>query len=98
MVGDNRHGPMKRLQATANWKQYPTEGAIMPADHQDRLLSVQELASYLGVSLFTVYRWNSDGVGPVRLRVRGRVLYREPDVQAWLARHEVSLAEREAER
>ncbi|WP_081915557.1 helix-turn-helix transcriptional regulator [Saccharothrix sp. NRRL B-16314] len=53
-----------------------------------RLLSPQELAEYTGVPLATIYRWNSKGSGPRRLRVGVHVRYRLSDVEAWLEAQE----------
>lgn len=46
-----------------------------------------EAATRLGVTKQTLARWASSKVGPSYSRsgdVRGRVLYRESDLQAWL--------------
>jgi len=50
-----------------------------------RHLTVPELAARRGVSVKTVYRWNTEGTGPHRLRngKRGKVTYRVTDVEAW---------------
>lgn len=52
----------------------------------DRLLTVAELAEYLGVARHTVYQWRYRGEGPpgFRLGGRGQVRYRESEVIAWL--------------
>jgi excisionase family DNA binding protein len=49
-----------------------------------RLLSPEELASYLGVPLATVYRWRSRREGPPGIRVGRHVRYRQKDVERWL--------------
>lgn len=49
------------------------------------LLSPQQLADYLGVSVRTVYSWNHDGTGPTVIRVGKHVRYRRDDVESWLA-------------
>lgn len=49
------------------------------------LMSVQELADYVGVPRSTVYRWNYNGSGPRFLRVGKYSRYRRADVDAWLA-------------
>jgi excisionase family DNA binding protein len=49
-----------------------------------RLLSPEELASYLGVPLATVYRWRSRREGPLGMRVGRHVRYRLKDVERWL--------------
>ena len=55
---------------------------VAPAERQ--LLSPEELASYLGVPLATVYRWRSRREGPLGMRVGRHVRYRLKDVDRWL--------------
>jgi excisionase family DNA binding protein len=54
------------------------------AAKERRLLSPEELASYLGVPLATVYRWRSRREGPPGMRVGRHVRYRQKDVERWL--------------
>jgi excisionase family DNA binding protein len=49
-----------------------------------RLMTPEELAEYLGVTLHCVYAWSSRGGGPNVLRVGARLRYRPADVEAWL--------------
>lgn len=50
----------------------------------NRLWTVEETATYLGVPVATMYRWRHHGTGPVAYRV-GRYLRYEPtEVQRWL--------------
>ena len=61
--------------------------------HDDALISTQQLAERLGVSLRTLERMRHTGEGPAFHRVsggmrRGRVMYRESQVRAWLDRRE----------
>jgi len=49
-----------------------------------RLMTVEDLAGYLGVPKATLYRWNSRGTGPKRLVVGRHVRYRSVDVERWL--------------
>ena len=49
-----------------------------------KLMTPDELADYLSVTLHCVYAWSSRGGGPRVLRVGGRLRYRETDVEAWL--------------
>lgn len=52
----------------------------------ERLWSVQELGTYLGVEVRTLYHWRQAGTGPVALKV-GRALRYDPAlVREWLAR------------
>lgn len=48
------------------------------------MLSVEDLAEYLGVPVSTVYVWNSKGTGPKRFRLGRHVRYRQVDVDAWI--------------
>ncbi|MGF0118279.1 helix-turn-helix domain-containing protein [Promicromonospora sp. Marseille-Q5078] len=51
-----------------------------------RLMTPDELAEYLGVTLHCVYAWSSRGGGPNVVRVGARLRYRPDDVEAWLDR------------
>ena len=53
----------------------------------DRLLTIREVAAYLGVSAKTVERKARQGTLP-SLRVFGRVRFRRSDVASWLAERE----------
>jgi len=52
----------------------------------DRLLTPSEVAERLRRPLATVRYWRATGVGPPSARVNGRVLYRESELEAWIAR------------
>jgi excisionase family DNA binding protein len=49
-----------------------------------RLLSVAEVADYLGVPVKTLYQWRHKGVGPRGLRVGRHLRYRSGEVDRWL--------------
>lgn len=52
------------------------------------LLSTAEVARMLGLLPQSVRRWRMTGYGPAYFRLggpRGRVVYRNDDVEAWLA-------------
>lgn len=49
-----------------------------------KLMTPEELADYLGVTLHCVYAWSSRGGGPRVLRVGARLRYRPTDVEEWL--------------
>ena len=51
----------------------------------EKLLTVEELADYVGVPKSTVYQWNYAGTGPRFLRVGKYTRYRQADVDDWLA-------------
>jgi excisionase family DNA binding protein len=46
----------------------------------------ETLAAYLGVSLSTIYSWNSSGYGPPFVKLGNLVRYTYEDVELWLAR------------
>jgi excisionase family DNA binding protein len=50
----------------------------------DRLLTVEELADYLGVPFATIYAWRYRGEGPPGFRVGRHIRYRPTDVEAWI--------------
>ena len=45
-------------------------------------LNQGQLAERWGVSEATLERWRSEGIGPVFLKLQGRVLYRIEDIEA----------------
>lgn len=49
-----------------------------------KLLTVRDVAEYVNVPVGTVFRWNSLGTGPRRMRLGKHVRYRQADVDAWL--------------
>ena len=46
-------------------------------------LNQRQLADRWDVSEATLERWRSEGIGPVFLKLQGRVLYRLDDVEAF---------------
>lgn len=50
----------------------------------DRLLTIVDVAAYLGIPVGTVYQWRHKGTGPAGMRVGRHVRYRRRDVEAWL--------------
>lgn len=51
---------------------------------RDQLLTVQELADYLGVPVATIYAWRYRHQGPPGFRVGRHVRFRWRDVQQWI--------------
>jgi len=50
----------------------------------ERLLTVEEVAEWLGVPVGTIYAWRYRGCGPVSYKVGRHVRFRREDVEAWL--------------
>lgn len=51
-----------------------------------RLWGVQDVSTYLGVPVMTIYHWRRTGYGPKGTRVGRYVRYRPEDVRAWFDR------------
>jgi excisionase family DNA binding protein len=56
-------------------------------ERKDRLISVDELADYLGVSVATLYQWRYRREGPPGFRVGRHVRYRWTDIEEWIEHH-----------
>jgi excisionase family DNA binding protein len=54
-------------------------------DTLDRLLTVQDLADYLGVPIATIYTWRHRGHGPPGFRVGRHLRFRTSDVTQWIS-------------
>lgn len=54
-------------------------------DRENRLVTVEELADYLGVPAATLYQWRYRREGPPGFRVGRHVRYRWADVEKWIA-------------
>lgn len=48
-------------------------------------LNQQQLAERWSVSEATLERWRTEGIGPIYLKLQGRVLYRVEDIEAFEA-------------
>ena len=46
-------------------------------------LSPQELAAHWGISEKTLERWRHQGIGPIYIRLPGKIVYRVEDVEAY---------------
>lgn len=51
----------------------------------DRLLTQPEVAERIRRPLATMRYWRYMGTGPKGANIAGRILYRESDVEAWIA-------------
>ena len=56
---------------------------VVPTHPNERHLSSAELASRWGLAIKTVDRWRTEGLGPVFVRLPGRVVYRMVDIEAF---------------
>lgn len=52
--------------------------------NRTQLMSVEDLADYLGVPVGTIYQWNHHGTGPTPIKVGRHVRYRPVGVERWL--------------
>jgi excisionase family DNA binding protein len=57
---------------------------IRDMDTRDRLLTVTELANYLGLPVTTLYQWRCRRQGPPGFRVGRHLRYRWADVEDWI--------------
>ncbi len=62
-------------------KMIPNDASREP---REALLSVAELAAFLGVPVATIYRWRHQRRGPIGYRVGRHVRYRPRDIERWL--------------
>lgn len=64
------------------------QSARVPQDHkrpgEDRLLTVEDVAEFLGVPVATLYAWRCRGLGPRGLKVGRHLRYRRAEVDRWL--------------
>ena len=49
-----------------------------------KLLSIEDVADYLGIPKNTLYQWRTKGYGPTGRRIGKYVRYRSEDVDAWV--------------
>jgi excisionase family DNA binding protein len=56
----------------------------LPANGFDPLLSIEDLAAFLGVPVATICDWRVDGKGPCGVRVGRHVRFTRADVLAWV--------------
>lgn len=55
-----------------------------PTGGLEPLLTVTELADYLGVPVTTIYDWRVDGKGPRAIRIGRYLKFAVSDVRSWL--------------
>lgn len=49
-----------------------------------KLLTIRDVADYLGVPVNTLYQWRTKGYGPEGRRIGKYVRYRPQDVETWV--------------
>jgi excisionase family DNA binding protein len=60
------------------------KATLQPSSGLDPLLSIEDLAEYLGVPVATIYDWRVDGKGPCGVRVGRHVKFTQSDVLTWI--------------
>ena len=58
--------------------------ALSSDKHLPELLTVTEVAAYLGVPVSTIHFWRGKKQGPRACKVGRRLMFRATDVAAWL--------------
>lgn len=54
-------------------------------EHVEELLTPQQLSTYLGIPIATLYAWRQRGRGPASFRVGKYLRYRRSDVVRWIS-------------
>jgi excisionase family DNA binding protein len=55
---------------------------------KDRIWTPEDVSSFLGVPVPTLYQWRHKGIGPKSRRVGRHLRYKPEDVLAWLEEQE----------
>ena len=76
---------MARSRSTR--KSSATEESDVPLLERDGMVSKDELAAYLGISLGTLDQWASRGGGPEYVIVGKHRKYMPADIKAWISDH-----------
>ncbi len=71
-----------KRRAAANADTSTTSTTSLPSG----IITPETLAAYLGVSLSTIYSWNSSGYGPPFVKLGNLIRYSYEDVELWLTR------------
>lgn len=61
----------------------------------DPILNQEQLAEYLGVSIYTLRTWRNKGEGPKFIRLGRKIAYRTEDIEAYLNRDSIACVEPE---
>ena len=65
----------------------PKTAVPRPRQKMERLLSVDEVAEFLGIPVATLYQWRHKGAGPDAYRVGRHLRYDPVAVRSWLDEH-----------
>lgn len=57
----------------------------MQGTHQDRLLDIKQVQALTAVSRASIWRWESAGKFPKRIRLGGAIRWRESEIQQWIS-------------
>lgn len=68
-----------------------------PSILEDRLLDKAETAAAMNVSVWTVHKWVQRGTGPKHVKFGSRVLFRESELNRWVAEQTRVSTHRKAE-
>ena len=79
---DRLGAPWSRSERPAHLQGMKTQ--FHPISGLEPLLSIEDLAEYLGVPVTTIYDWRVDGKGPRGVRVGRHVKFTRSDVLAWI--------------
>ena len=77
----NSASTASRITGNSGARVKPQDRAMQPLD---RLLTVEDLADYLGVPVATMYAWRYRHQGPPGFRVGRHLRYRRSDVDEWI--------------
>ena len=55
----------------------------------NRRMRVQQAASKLGLTAGTLNMWRSQRKGPAYLKIGGRILYQEADLEVWIRSRQI---------
>lgn len=69
---------------TSNTASAKRPGLLVACGQGERLLTVEEVAEWLGVPVGTIYAWRYRSTGPASYKVGRHVRFRRADVERWL--------------
>ena len=84
MTQDEKQQGSSAARRLSGGRAHRKQGGAVAGDALPELLSPDELSTYLGIPLATVYGWRTRGEGPPGVRIGRHVRYRAEDVLGWL--------------